>query len=158
MKTNREAGNCWSSLLEGEYCANAWIQDQMQKKLTLERFQREVSREFEQEFDNVLCITLFFGFRKVFIMAGLFLFPVIICIFGLLHLKCFVEIFFGRRWVPMEFNDFHFSFSRILGLTSVGQTSPGIMQEEVQTYPIYKSDRGFGVKPVLRWPSLFNER
>ncbi|XP_049441151.1 nudC domain-containing protein 2 [Epinephelus fuscoguttatus] len=41
MKTNREAGNCWSSLLEGEYCANAWVQDQMQRKLTLERFQRE---------------------------------------------------------------------------------------------------------------------
>ncbi|XP_036932264.1 nudC domain-containing protein 2 isoform X2 [Acanthopagrus latus] len=43
MKTNREAGNCWSSLLEGEYCANAWVQDQMQRKLTLERFQREVT-------------------------------------------------------------------------------------------------------------------
>lgn len=42
MKTNREAGNCWPSLLEGEYCANAWVQNQMQKKLTLERFQREV--------------------------------------------------------------------------------------------------------------------
>lgn len=42
MKTNREAGNCWTSLLEGEYCANAWVQNQMQKKLTLERFQREV--------------------------------------------------------------------------------------------------------------------
>ncbi|XP_023124513.1 nudC domain-containing protein 2 [Amphiprion ocellaris] len=41
MKTNREAGNCWTSLLEGEYCANAWVQDQMQRKLTLERFQRE---------------------------------------------------------------------------------------------------------------------
>ncbi|TNM98688.1 nudC domain-containing protein 2 [Takifugu rubripes] len=41
MKTNREAGNCWTSLLEGEYCANAWVQNQMQKKLTLERFQRE---------------------------------------------------------------------------------------------------------------------
>ncbi|KAM9833402.1 nudC domain-containing protein 2 [Syngnathus typhle] len=41
MKTNREAGNCWSSLLEGEYSANAWVQDQMQRKLTLERFQRE---------------------------------------------------------------------------------------------------------------------
>ncbi|XP_077464651.1 nudC domain-containing protein 2 [Stigmatopora argus] len=41
MKTNREAGNCWSSLLEGEYRANAWVQDQMQRKLTLERFQRE---------------------------------------------------------------------------------------------------------------------
>ncbi|KAG9351306.1 hypothetical protein JZ751_022550 [Albula glossodonta] len=41
MKTNREAGNCWQSLLEGEYCANPWVQDQMQRKLTLERFQRE---------------------------------------------------------------------------------------------------------------------
>lgn len=42
MKANREAGNCWSSLLEGEYCANTWVQEEMQKKLTLERFQREV--------------------------------------------------------------------------------------------------------------------
>uniref|UniRef100_A0A3Q3W1H9 CS domain-containing protein n=1 Tax=Mola mola TaxID=94237 RepID=A0A3Q3W1H9_MOLML len=41
MKANREAGNCWLSLLEGEYCANTWVQEQMQKKLTLERFQRE---------------------------------------------------------------------------------------------------------------------
>lgn len=41
MKTNREAGNCWASLLEGQYCADAWVQDQMQRKLTLERFQRE---------------------------------------------------------------------------------------------------------------------
>ncbi|XP_051514629.1 nudC domain-containing protein 2-like isoform X2 [Myxocyprinus asiaticus] len=41
MKTNREAGNCWQSLLEGEYAADPWVQDQMQRKLTLERFQRE---------------------------------------------------------------------------------------------------------------------
>ncbi|KAH0629673.1 hypothetical protein JD844_011919 [Phrynosoma platyrhinos] len=40
-KTNRDAGNCWSSLLENEYAADPWVQDQMQKKLTLERFQRE---------------------------------------------------------------------------------------------------------------------
>ncbi|XP_053574554.1 nudC domain-containing protein 2 [Bombina bombina] len=40
-KTNRDAGNCWTSLLEGEYFADPLIQDQMQKKLTLERFQRE---------------------------------------------------------------------------------------------------------------------
>uniref|UniRef100_A0A673WDJ3 CS domain-containing protein n=1 Tax=Salmo trutta TaxID=8032 RepID=A0A673WDJ3_SALTR len=38
MKLNREAGN--SSLLEGEYCADAWLQDQKQRKLTLERFHR----------------------------------------------------------------------------------------------------------------------
>ncbi|KAK7138289.1 hypothetical protein R3I94_013801 [Phoxinus phoxinus] len=41
MKTNREAGNCWQSLLEGEFAADPWVQDQMQRKLTLERFQRE---------------------------------------------------------------------------------------------------------------------
>ncbi|KAK6474818.1 nudC domain-containing protein 2-like [Huso huso] len=41
MKTSREAGNCWTSLLEGEYCADPLVQEQMQKKLTLERFQRE---------------------------------------------------------------------------------------------------------------------
>ncbi|KAG8439083.1 hypothetical protein GDO86_005334 [Hymenochirus boettgeri] len=40
-KTNRDAGNCWESLLDGEYSAGPWVQDQMQKKLTLERFQRE---------------------------------------------------------------------------------------------------------------------
>uniref|UniRef100_A0A8C7VWP4 CS domain-containing protein n=1 Tax=Oncorhynchus mykiss TaxID=8022 RepID=A0A8C7VWP4_ONCMY len=40
MKTNREGGNCWSSLLEGEYCTDTWLQDQMQRKLTLERFHR----------------------------------------------------------------------------------------------------------------------
>ncbi|NXJ12406.1 NUDC2 protein, partial [Odontophorus gujanensis] len=41
MKTNRDAGNCWTSLLENEYAADPWVQDQMQRKLTLERFQRE---------------------------------------------------------------------------------------------------------------------
>ena len=40
-KTNRDAGNCWSSLLENEYAADPWVQDQTQMKLTLERFQRE---------------------------------------------------------------------------------------------------------------------
>ncbi|XP_051870234.1 nudC domain-containing protein 2 isoform X1 [Pristis pectinata] len=41
MKSNREAGNCWPSLLEGQYNADPLVQDEMQKKLTLERFQRE---------------------------------------------------------------------------------------------------------------------
>lgn len=44
MKTNRDAGNCWTSLLENEYAADPWVQDQMQRKLTLERFQREASQ------------------------------------------------------------------------------------------------------------------
>ncbi|KAK1209938.1 NUDC2 protein, partial [Pygoscelis papua] len=43
MKTNRDAGNCWTSLLENEYAADPWVQDQMQRKLTLERFQREAN-------------------------------------------------------------------------------------------------------------------
>ncbi|XP_067899996.1 nudC domain-containing protein 2 isoform X2 [Heterodontus francisci] len=42
-KSNREAGNCWSSLLEGQYNADPLLQDEMQKKLTLERFQREIT-------------------------------------------------------------------------------------------------------------------
>ncbi|XP_040841118.1 nudC domain-containing protein 2 isoform X2 [Ochotona curzoniae] len=33
--------NCWTSLLESEYAADPWVQDQMQRKLTLERFQKE---------------------------------------------------------------------------------------------------------------------
>ncbi|KAM4675571.1 nudC domain-containing protein 2 [Discoglossus pictus] len=41
MKCNRDAGNCWASLLEGEYAADPLVQDEMQKKLTLERFQKE---------------------------------------------------------------------------------------------------------------------
>ncbi|XP_028668578.1 nudC domain-containing protein 2 [Erpetoichthys calabaricus] len=41
MKSHREAGNCWTSLLEDMYSADPWVQDQMQKKLTLERFHRE---------------------------------------------------------------------------------------------------------------------
>lgn len=43
-KTKRDAANCWTSLLESEYAADPWVQDQMQRKLTLERFQKEVSR------------------------------------------------------------------------------------------------------------------
>ena len=41
-KGAREASNAWPSLLEGQYPATAQELDEMQKKLTLERFQREV--------------------------------------------------------------------------------------------------------------------
>lgn len=44
-KTKRDAANCWTSLLESEYAADPWVQDQMQRKLTLERFQKEVSQK-----------------------------------------------------------------------------------------------------------------
>ena len=43
VKTHREASNCWKSLLEGQFEGNAWEVDQMEKKLTLERFQNEAS-------------------------------------------------------------------------------------------------------------------
>ena len=42
VKSNRDAANCWKSLVEGEYAANAYVFDQMERKLTLERFQNEV--------------------------------------------------------------------------------------------------------------------
>ncbi|CAI8040387.1 NudC domain-containing protein 2, partial [Geodia barretti] len=40
-KSNRDAANCWRSLLEGQYAADAHVFDQMERKLTLERFQNE---------------------------------------------------------------------------------------------------------------------
>lgn len=42
VKSGREASNCWSSLLEGEYATDPLLFNEMEKKLTLERFQREV--------------------------------------------------------------------------------------------------------------------
>eukprot|EP00045_Choanoeca_perplexa_P019496 m.3006 g.3006 ORF g.3006 m.3006 type:complete len:156 (+) comp4337_c0_seq1:103-570(+) len=41
VKSTREAGNTWPSLLKGQYTADASQLDEMQKKMTLERFQRE---------------------------------------------------------------------------------------------------------------------
>ena len=35
---------CWKSLLIGQFEADAWTLEQMQKKITLERFQIEVSK------------------------------------------------------------------------------------------------------------------
>ena len=42
VKSDRDASSCWRSLLEGEYMCDPYVLDQMEKKLTLERFQREV--------------------------------------------------------------------------------------------------------------------
>lgn len=39
-KTKRDAANCQISLLESEYAADPWAQDKMQRKLTLEWFQK----------------------------------------------------------------------------------------------------------------------
>ena len=43
VKSDKEASSCWKSLLEGQYHCDPYILDQMEKKLTLERFQREVT-------------------------------------------------------------------------------------------------------------------
>ncbi|KAI0216608.1 NudC domain-containing protein 2 [Lamellibrachia satsuma] len=40
-KSDRTAGSCWKSLLDGQYEADPWTWDQMQQKLTLERYQIE---------------------------------------------------------------------------------------------------------------------
>ena len=42
IKSNRDAANCWKSLLQGKYEADLLAFNNMEKKLTLERFQREV--------------------------------------------------------------------------------------------------------------------
>ena len=42
VKSGRDAANCWHSLLSNEYSADPWTFNEMEKKLTLERFQKEV--------------------------------------------------------------------------------------------------------------------
>jgi len=42
QKSRREAGNTWPSLLLGQFAVDPQTLDEMQKKNTLERFQREV--------------------------------------------------------------------------------------------------------------------
>lgn len=41
VKSGRDAANCWHSLLSNQYSADPWIFNEMEKKLTLERFQKE---------------------------------------------------------------------------------------------------------------------
>ncbi|XP_067042297.1 nudC domain-containing protein 2-like [Acropora muricata] len=41
VKSGRDAANCWHSLLSNEYSADPWTFNEMEKKLTLERFQKE---------------------------------------------------------------------------------------------------------------------
>ena len=43
VKSGRDASNCWQSLLVGQYECDPLVFNEMEKKLTLERFQREVS-------------------------------------------------------------------------------------------------------------------
>ncbi|XP_064636837.1 nudC domain-containing protein 2-like isoform X2 [Lineus longissimus] len=48
-KAEPSASNCWHSLLVGQYEANLFQQDEMQKKLTLQRFQYEVKKQFTMD-------------------------------------------------------------------------------------------------------------
>jgi hypothetical protein len=55
VKSHREASNCWKSLLEGQYEVGPWELDQMEKKLTLERFQTEVCGNLMLQSLNCCC-------------------------------------------------------------------------------------------------------
>ena len=46
MKSSRDAASGWKSLLANEYSADPWTFNEMEKKLTLERFQKEVTPVF----------------------------------------------------------------------------------------------------------------
>ena len=44
-KTDSSAGNCWSSVVKGQDKVNAALYDEIEKNVTLERFQQEVSND-----------------------------------------------------------------------------------------------------------------
>ena len=52
VKSDRDASNCWDSLLAGQYECDPFVKDKMEKNLTRERFEREVS--FSLEFPRFL--------------------------------------------------------------------------------------------------------
>jgi len=43
IKADKTAASCWQSLLTNQFAVDAFVADQMQQKLTLQRFQLEVS-------------------------------------------------------------------------------------------------------------------
>jgi len=43
VKADKTAGSCWLSLLTDQFAVDPFVADQMQQKLTLQRFQLEVS-------------------------------------------------------------------------------------------------------------------
>jgi len=43
VKADKTPGSCWLSLLTDQFAADPFVADQMQQKLTLQRFQLEVS-------------------------------------------------------------------------------------------------------------------
>ena len=57
VKSHRDAANCWKSLLKGQYAADPYVFDQMERKLTLERFQNEVYHAVHD--DTGIKVTIF---------------------------------------------------------------------------------------------------
>jgi hypothetical protein len=52
VKSSREAKNCWKSLLKDQFEMDAWTLMQTEKKMALEKFQRQV------RCDNFLSVCL----------------------------------------------------------------------------------------------------
>lgn len=50
VKVDKTASSCWPSLLTNRFEANPYIKDEMEKKLTLQRFQLEVDTRHICEF------------------------------------------------------------------------------------------------------------
>lgn len=59
VKSDRSPANCWMSLLENEFESDPFVFDKMEKKLTLERFQREV-RIPSLDYIIIIIYTFFF--------------------------------------------------------------------------------------------------
>jgi two-component SAPR family response regulator len=56
VKSQRRASECWKSLLVDQYMADPFTFTEMEKKLTLERFQSEVKAVLKSTFSNKVLI------------------------------------------------------------------------------------------------------
>jgi len=59
VKADKTAGSCWLSLLTDQFVANPFVADQMQQKLTLERFQLEVCVCSSSCLDSKCCVNVY---------------------------------------------------------------------------------------------------
>lgn len=57
VKSRRSADNCWPSLFVDQYKADPLTFDDMEKKMTLERFQKEVSSKMMMDHYKVLSLS-----------------------------------------------------------------------------------------------------
>lgn len=63
-KASIDAASCWSSLFsDGRFSADLWTADEMQKKLTLQRLQAEVTKMMLQYFRLEILETRLFQFN-----------------------------------------------------------------------------------------------